>query len=239
MAIEDIALPTIIFSFIFIGLHLFIGIKIILKYFSDPKKELISVGFTWIFLSMIWWGVPLYMISVLLMTKFPDALYLTVGLGMLMIALMFWIISVSSLILPKNKKKIILVFGVICISYESFFFIFLFLNQEIIGYVIGGFYFYPSLITLIALFFMGIIGFIFTILLTKELLKADDPKVKLKAKFIILAFISLIIGGIFEIFLPLELITFVLARSVLLIAAILYYLGFFLPDRIANLFIKK
>jgi len=239
MAIEDIALPTIIFSFVFIGLHLFIGIKIILKYFSDPKKEFISVGLAWIFLSMIWWGVPFYMISVFLKARFPDALYLTVGLGMPMIALLFWIISVSSLVLPKYKKLIILIFSIICISYEAFFFIFLFQNQEIIGYVLGGFYFYPSLITLIAVFFISIVGLIFACLLARELLKAEDRRVNLKGKFLILAFITLIIGAILEIFLPLELLTFVFARSILLIAAILYYFGFFLPDRIANLVIKK
>ena len=238
MAIEELALFLVIFSSCFIAIHLFIGCKMILKYFSNRRIELITTGLAWIFLSMIWWGVPLYMLSILINFKFHDGIYLAVGLAIPEIALLFWIISVSFLAIPNHKKPIIIIFSIVITIYEIIFVVFLFIRIELIGYVIGGFYFYPSLITLIALACTGIIGLIFALILGKNLFKADDPKIKWKGKFLILAFIAILSGGLLEILFPLDITIFIIARSILLLAGILYYFAFFLPERIANFLVK-
>ena len=180
MAIEDIALFLVVFSFVFIAIHLFIGLRMISKYFPNRKPALITTGLAWIFLSMIWWGVPLYMLSVVLNTRFPDSIYITVGLAMPEIAVLFWIISVSLLAIPNKKKQIIIAFFIIIGAYEIFFFAFLIINPDVVGYVIGDFYFYPSVFTLMAIAATAIIGLIFAIILAKNLLRAEDQKIKLK-----------------------------------------------------------
>lgn len=45
-----------IFSTIFVVISVIIGLRILLRYSKFEKKELITVGLTWIFLSSPWWS---------------------------------------------------------------------------------------------------------------------------------------------------------------------------------------
>ncbi|MFX1337919.1 MAG: hypothetical protein ACFFDK_04865, partial [Promethearchaeota archaeon] len=65
------------------------------------------------------------------------------------------------------------------------------------------------------------------------------PKNRWKGRFILIAFISFTIAALFDVGLPVTPATLVIARLILISSSFLFYLGFFLPDKIANLLIKE
>jgi hypothetical protein len=86
----------------------------------------------------------------------------------------------------------------------------------------------------------GILTFIITgILFTRNSLKSEDPKLRLKGKFLITAFICFTIGAIFDAGVNMDVLTLVVIRAILITSSILYYMGFLLPDKVAQWLIKE
>ncbi|MBD3254072.1 MAG: hypothetical protein GF383_03225 [Candidatus Lokiarchaeota archaeon] len=104
-------------------------------------------------------------------------------------------------------------------------------NQDLIGYVQNDYYVIPNIIPTVFLIFAMIMSVIFALIFAKTPLKSSDPKIRWKAKFLILAFISLIIGATVELFNPVNIVIFLIARSILLSSGFEYYFAFFLPER--------
>ncbi len=78
-------------------------------------------------------------------------------------------------------------------------------------------------------------------LFTRKSLESDDKKTQWKGRFLILAFISFTIGSTLEVMLfldPPEILR-TIVRIILILSTIEYYLGFFLPDRLAAWLIKE
>jgi len=70
-------------------------------------------------------------------------------------------------------------------------------------------------------------------------MSSEDPSIQWKGRFMLIAMISFAVGAFLDAvltFTPLEL---VLVRLLLISSSIEYYLGFFLPNSIANRLIKK
>ena len=65
-------------------------------------------------------------------------------------------------------------------------------------------------------------------------IKVDDPEIKWKGKFLLIAWFSFTIGAILDAALPLTEITLIIVRLILISSSIEFYLGFFLPDQLAK-----
>lgn len=73
----------------------------------------------------------------------------------------------------------------------------------------------------------------------RKSMSSEDPSIQWKGRFMLIAMISFAVGAFLDAvltFTPLEL---VLVRLLLISSSIEYYLGFFLPNSIANRLIKK
>lgn len=77
------------------------------------------------------------------------------------------------------------------------------------------------------------------LLFSRESLRSNNPENKLKGKFIAAAFISFIVGGVFDAFLPLDIITMLIYRIILISSSIEFYFGLFLPNWMKKSFIKE
>jgi flagellar biosynthesis protein FliQ len=66
-------------------------------------------------------------------------------------------------------------------------------------------------------------------------MRAEEELVKWKGRFLLIAFLLFIVGAIFDAVIELNEITIIVIRLILIFSAIGYYLGFFLPDRIAQI----
>ena len=76
------------------------------------------------------------------------------------------------------------------------------------------------------------------ILFSKESMKVKDPLIKLKGKFLLVAFISFTIGALLDALLAFTPLNLVIVRLILISSAIEYYFGFFVPKRLANWIIQ-
>ena len=76
------------------------------------------------------------------------------------------------------------------------------------------------------------------ILIALNSIKAEEPEIKLRGKFLLIAFISWTVGAIFDASVPLTFVTLPIVRILLISSAIEFYIGFVLPDWIKTRFLK-
>jgi hypothetical protein len=224
-----------IFAIMFIIFSFIIGFKLIYKYFSHRRIEIITIGLTWIFLSSAWWGIGiLFSFYVLFDYRIGTVFYLLIGNIFVPLAIMCWIYSFSNMVYPTIKKRIILVYSVICILYEVFLIIFLITDPGMIGTFETEFYLTTELYPTVFQIFSVLTAIITGILFTRNALRSNDPKVQWKGRFLLLAFTAFTIASFFEAIILLDPLTLVIMRTILIFSAIIYYLGFFLPERVSN-----
>ncbi|TXT64924.1 MAG: conserved membrane protein of unknown function [Promethearchaeota archaeon] len=223
------------FTLIFVLISFIIGLRILLKYFSLKKKVYITVGLTLIFLSSPWWGRSLSFFSILLFGyAFDPPLYVFLMNFFVAFIIVSWIYSFADLIYPDSKNKIFIPYFIISVVYEVVFIILFLLDYEFIGQYEGSYFdFSRKPFTLIfALFVLGsalITGFIFA----KKSVSSEKPVTRWRGRFLLLAIL------IFTASVALDLFVFdpnyrFIIRIFLIISSICYYLGFFLPENIAN-----
>jgi len=70
-------------------------------------------------------------------------------------------------------------------------------------------------------------------------LKSKNLEVKLKGKFLLLAFISFTIGASIEVLVHLNSFTVIITRSILISNAIEFYLGFIMPEWMKKSLLKR
>jgi hypothetical protein len=228
------------FALIFVIISLVIGIKILLKAFPLNRKEYIAVGLAWIFLTSAWWSVSLSFLFIIFFNyAIEPVLYMFLANAFIAVALICWIYSFCILAYPHLKRIILPIYLIICILYEIVFFIFLFINPQLIATQESIFYSRRTLFA-VSIQVIGIITALITgILFAKQSMKSEDLKIKLKGKFLLIAFISFSFGAFFDAVIPRTPILLAIVRFVLILSAIEYYLGFFLPERLANWLITK
>ncbi|HEY0089017.1 MAG TPA: hypothetical protein VGB37_09240, partial [Candidatus Lokiarchaeia archaeon] len=165
--------------------------------------------------------------------------YILIENAFMPIALICWIYAFAYLGYPRIYKKIVIIFTIIGILYEIFLISALIINPEIIGTLEGAFdsnyTIIPDIFRIFALFTVCITGILFG----KILLKSDDKVIKWKGIFLMLGIITFVIAAILDVILTLNPFELVLVRGLLILSSFEYYLGFFLSERLANLFIKK
>lgn len=235
MGIEDLTQLEILyrtFTLIFVVISLILGIKILSKFFIHKRKELITVGFSWIFLTSPWWGVAVsFLLYILFDYIIENIIFLILANVFVPVALICWIYSFCQLVYPQLKKNLMSIYLVICIPYEIFLIFFIFTHPDIVGTFERTFYLQPNIYTLIFQAFAILTALITGILFTKQSLRSDDKKVRWKGKFLSIAFISFTVSALLDAIIPANPIVLVLMRLILISSAIEYYFGFFLPDR--------
>ena len=243
MGIEELSELDIlhgIFTTLFVVVSLLVGLRILLKYFEHRRNELITVGLAWMTISTPWIGNSL---SFLLYITFEYRLELVPYLFMenifIPLALICWIYSFSTLVYPRLVKKLTILFVLICIPYEIFLIIALIINPEMIGTLEGMFDSHhtiiPNAFRVFGIFVVLITGIIFA----RTSMKSEDPTVQWKGRFLLIGMVSFTIGALLDAVLTFTPLDLVLVRLLLISSSIEYYLGFFLPDVIANKLIKR
>jgi uncharacterized membrane protein HdeD (DUF308 family) len=86
--------------------------------------------------------------------------------------------------------------------------------------------------------FAILLALITGIIFSRHSLQSNEQKIRLKGKFLRIAFISFTVGAIVDSLFATESITLIIARLILASSAIEYYLGFFLPEKLAQRLIK-
>ncbi|TFF97350.1 MAG: hypothetical protein EU547_04540 [Promethearchaeota archaeon] len=229
-------------TLIFVIISLLVGLRILLKYFQHKRKELITVGLTWIFVSSPWWPLAFGFISILFFNYlFDPVIYLLLMNGFSAFGVFTWIYSITELTYPNLKKLLVSIYGIICGVYEVILLTLLFIDYRYIatkGANFDGFSYsrtlFPNLFYIFVVLTIVITAFFFCI----QSIKSENPTVQWKGRFLLLGFITFIIASAFEIFSAGFKLLQAIIRIILIFAAIEYYLGFFLPDWLKRILIK-
>jgi hypothetical protein len=199
------------------------------------------VGVTWIFVVSPWFPSSIaFLYYLITQAELTDALYVFLGLFFIPIGVFIWIVAVSYLL---NIKKKDLFWGLYLILGAAFeiFLVFSIITDNlslIMTERAGIFDVSYSFIVIIYLLINILTVFITGILFARESLYSKNNEVRLKGKFLLLAFTIYLIGALLDGTLQLTAGSLIITRILIMTSALLFYLGFFFPKFVKNLFIS-
>jgi len=234
-------------SLIFVTISYLIGLKIISRYFQKREKTFLLVGIAWIGLADPWFPDAINFILILILMPsgtlvlppLGPELSLIIGYGILPFFLFCWLIAFTDLLYEAKQKLILTIYSVVIIIFEFVFFFIIFTDYEQLGRYITPFQIRWELLMQLFLMSFVIVALITGILFARVSLRAKKPRVNLKGKFILAAFLSFTIGAVIESLLELSELTVIITRAILISSSIEFYLGFIMPRKIENFFLKS
>ena len=242
MALQDLTQLEIlqgVTSLIYAVTGTIIGLIIASKVIAHKKKELLGIGISLALLTAPWYGGG---ISFLTMVFFgfilEDSLYFFINYGLLAFALISWMYGISILIFPKWVKKNVIISLIICIPYETILIFLLIDNPSMIGSKEGKFSSNAALIPTIFIIFGLLVTLITMFMFIRVCMRSDNLKIKWKGKFLLIAVILLVIGSYMDARVTMTPEILILVKMILMIRLVFSYLGWLLPDTVANWLIK-
>lgn len=242
MAFSGFQILQGIFGSAWVAIAVWVGIKIILKASELERKELITVGLTYIFISSAWWGVVFQFITYgLFSVQIPDLLYLFIGNVFVPLSLVTWLYSFSEIIIPFQKKYVLTFTIIYSAVWELVLIVLLFVDLELVGTVSsvnildsshGS---VMSIFVLLGVIIFAVSGIYFSI----KSMMLDDPEIKWKGRFLLIAWINFTLGALLDALIKVHTpLTLIITRLILISSAILYFLGFFLPEALKQRLIE-
>ncbi len=229
-----------IFSLIFVIIAIFMGIKILTKYFTLKRKETLSLGFALIFLSSAWWGsVGAFIGYVFFNQEIGPFLFFFLGDVFIPIAIISWMYSFCTLVYPHLKKKLVTLYILIFIPYEIVLISLLIINPSLVAVIEGKFNSDHELFVISFLIFAILTFTITGIIFARESMRSQDPKIKWKGRFFLIGVLSFTVGAVFDAGIPVNAVTLIIIRLILISSTIEYYFGLFLPERMAKVLIAE
>ena len=229
-----------IFGVIAISVSVFIALRIILRGFEFRNRDFILVGISGLIVSEPWWGE---IISFVLELSSGVALTIEmqnlINFPLIPLGLFAWLVAFTDLVYKKRQKIIIELFIIYSIIYEIVFFI-VYINDPSLE---GTFYGIKSrVIPTIFLVSFLIIILISVASFVRESLQSVHPEIKMKGKLLIVAMIFYSIAALLETIVLVFSISTVfqlIGRTFLIVSAITFLWGFFLPEWMKKFLIKK
>jgi hypothetical protein len=198
----------------------------------------IIVGLAWVFMSSSWWSIAINFLSIgFFSLELPSFLYLSIERGFIMFGLLFWLLSYAELAVVKRKKELQYFAVIFCSIIEIIIILILIINPSLIGSQIPSKPYEYSHTLFDVILLLGTISIVLItgILFSLQSIQSNDLKIKWKGRFLLVSFISFTLGailnGLLHILIPMNAVTIIIIRVILISSAIEYYLGFFLPDR--------
>jgi hypothetical protein len=232
MEITDLLIVNGILSSLLVMTSVMIGLRIISKYFGTKRKEFIYFGITWILIVQPWYPSMISFFVVLSGGDMNLSQYIWIEITVVW-SLLFGIAALTEVLYIKYQERVIIIFFLIASLSEVLLISLLLIDPTLIGTLKDNMIIYTP-VTLIFVFFMLIVIFIAGILFTTKSIKADDKEIRIKGKLLTIAFFLFPIGTSIEVLLPPEIPVLFVTRTILILSAIFFYCGFFLPN-----FIKK
>jgi hypothetical protein len=229
------------FTFVSVIISTILGLFIMLRYRKYKQVDLLLVGITWILLASPYWSDAIQFITVMLFsTEISPPLYFFLANAFIAPMHITWIYILTNYLFKRHQKKLTMLFGIEAVIFELAFLIIFIVNPLLIGDQISTFVVEWALWIQIYLLFSIILFLITGFLFARASLKTEDPEIKLKGKFLIVAFLTFTIGTIIDVIGAggsTEIIIF-LARTFVIISSICFYIGFTLPKFIKDIFLK-
>ncbi len=235
MAIDTNIVINGLFSLLFVIFSLIIGLKIALKFREYKQRTFILIGITWIGMSKPWWGSSIgFLVYLINGVGISIFLYILINFSFISLIIIVWLVALNDLTSLKKFKVIIGAFIIYAIIFEALILYFLATDISILGVLTDpvnidlGLFLIVYLLLDLVIFIIS--GFYFAF----KSLKSDKPEIKLKGKFLLLAFLIYLIGAAIE-----TVLSFPPSRLILVLSAIMFYIGFMMPEIIKKRFLKE
>jgi len=238
------------FSLVFIIITLIVGARIIRRYFSTNSIVFLIIGVAWIGLSFPWlpeaFKFFFIIFQVPLQEDFLILLYLGVNIMAAPIVLILWIYGTNKLLSIKDIFKKALLIGTVVLTaiFETLIVVLLPLNKDLLvsKYVPAQYSIVWSDLIVVFQVILVVIVFISGLMFARESLSSDNVEVKLKGKFIFVAFISFVFGAVLEVFFtvgdPIGLMFKIISRIILMSSSIEFFIGFVFPESVKKFLLK-
>jgi len=226
---------------IFCVISIFVGLRLISKYFKYKKRELFLVGLTWICMVSPWYPATISFLMYLFTKRIlsPEA-YFIISFVFVPIALVCWMTAFTTITENKNQKLIVSFYFILGIIYYVFFFYFLYYtDQSLIGQLKG--YTDVQYGALVVSFYLiaNVTALVTGIIFGRKSRHSENPEIRLKGKFIVIAVIFFFVGSTLDATIPHNFLTFSIYRTFEILSAIFFYCGFILPNWIKKYFIER
>ena len=133
----------------------------------------------------------------------------------------------------------IIIFSVICGVYEILCIALLLVDPSMVGAKKGRFNSDASVVPTTFLIFALLMTVITMSKFIRECFRSNDLKIKWKGRFLLIGLILVVIGSLMDAIITVSMTSLVIARFILIGRMIFSYLGWLLPDRVANWLIKE
>lgn len=241
-----------LFSFIIVVISIVTGLLIALRYFKTKKTTFLAIGLAWGGLISGWIPDGINFILILFnQPLLPLSVYLIIAVGIYPPIVLLWLVGITKLLNVQRRKEYLILYLIFCVIMEIIFFTFLIIDKkgllgEFLGTFIVDFKGYSMFLLLSSLLIIIGSGLKFAY----GALKTLDPKVSLKGKLLLVAFITVSVGIVLdmmltfvsdiggptmEVLLP---VMIVITRLIIAMSSIAFYLGYILPKWIETFFLK-
>ncbi len=228
------------FSLIYVVISYILGVLILLKYFKFKTRDYIFVGLAWMGISNPWIGDAIsFLMIIFIGSTLNPLIYFIVAYAIIPFFILCWLIAFTDLLYPNKQKLLLILYLIFTAIFEIHFFYLLYTDISSIGVFVGIFRIRWSLLMEIYFSLFILTAIISGILFAQVSIKSHNPEVSLKGKLILAAFISFTAAAVTEAFGHLDPLTVVLTRIILISSSIEFYLGFILPRRIRDFFLKE
>ncbi|MHA1987220.1 MAG: hypothetical protein ACW98D_11315 [Promethearchaeota archaeon] len=218
-----------------------LGLFIALKYREHKRIELLLVGITWIFLASPYWSDAIQFLLVSIFNiEMNTALYFFLANAFIAPIHLTWAYTFTNLLFKQYKKELLIFFGVESALFEIAFLVVFLIDSNLIGVQQSVFVVEWAIWVQFFLLFSIVLFLITGFFFARASIQAPEPEIKLKGKFLLVAFITFTIGTIIDVIgadSPTE-ITILLARIFVIASSLCFYIGFTLPKFIKNYLIK-
>lgn len=228
---------------IFSILSLLIGIRILLRYFKVKKSSFIFVGLAWIFLTSPWFPSMIAFFNALIFQVSPglnQTFYFLLGNIFVPLASFSWIAALTKLLYNEYRNILLPIFIIYGIIFYIIFFLQLSFDQSAIGTLVGDIDVKYNTVSFVSIYYISILVlFLITgILFAKETIMSSNTEIRIKSRFLLLAFIIFPIGVILDALVEKSLLTIILMRALEIGGTICFYFGFILPHFVERIFVK-
>jgi len=238
MSLNPIEILNGVFGIIYVIVSILVGIILISKCFQNKNTIYIYVGLTWIGLSTLWLAASISFILALTTGQgLPPVPYFLIGVSLIPIFLFIWMIAFTSLAFNEYRKVILIIFAIYGFLFEIIFFYFLLTNPSLIGMQITPIDTDWGLFMTVYFISIIIIAIITGGLFGQKSMKSPEPEIQLRGKIILRAFIIWGFGSVMDTIIEFPLIR-TLAIILLILASVLWYFAFTLPEFLKKRFLK-
>jgi hypothetical protein len=227
-------------SGIFVFISFTVGLLIAFRYTKSKDYNFILVGISWIILCEPWIAQFISFLLFLSMGIGLDLIsHLVIGYFFLPIGIIIWLIALTNLIYKRRQRITLLIFLIIETIFMVIFISFLVIQPSILGSISGTFDIKYGPLLLAFILPHLLIVLITGILFARESLRSEKKDIQWKGKFLMIAFISYLIGGILSVFSNYSPVLLIVGRFITISSAFEFYLGFILPTAVKRILIKE